>query len=114
MYSALLLIFVWFAIVEEFLLTTEGKSKRNILIVGIAAAVLFSAGMDAAGRHYLADRDRELVAGMSAFEHSTSTAYQIGPVLRSSSQAIWMEKVEREAPDILKTSIRLGIYKPPS
>ena len=60
-YSALFLIFAWFAIVEEFLQHDNVPLLRNhILMVAIAGAVLFSLSMDALGWLTLAGRNRRI------------------------------------------------------
>lgn len=108
MYSLLLLIFAWFAIVEEHLLSANGTVRKRGVAGVIAVAILFSAGMDVLGWRYLADRDRALVQGMTAFEHSSA-----GPVLPMPGQSTSMDEFDKHAPAILEESIRLGIYRPP-
>jgi hypothetical protein len=71
-------------------------------------AVLFSVRMDVLGFRYLADRDRDLVRGMAAFEHSSA-----GPVLPMPGQSAGMDEFDKRARAILGESIRLGIYRPP-
>jgi hypothetical protein len=108
MYSLLLLIFAWFAVAEEFLLPASESVRKWVLAGAIAATILFSAGMDVFGWRYLADRDRELVRGMAAFEHSSA-----GPVLPMRGQSATMDEFDKRARVILQESIRLGIYRPP-
>lgn len=108
MYSLLLLIFAWFAIVEEFLVPASGAVRTKGVAGVIAAAILFSAGMDILGWRYLTDRDRDLIRGMTAFEHSSA-----GPVLPMTGQSASMDEFDKRARIILQESIRLGIYQPP-
>ena len=108
MYSLLLLIFAWFAIVEEYLLSANGTVRKRAVAGVITAAILFSAGMDVVGWRYLADRDRALVQGMTAFEHSSA-----GPVLPMAGQSTSMDEFDKRARAVLQESMRLGIYRPP-
>lgn len=112
-HSALLLSFAWFAIAEEFLLPDDGRSRRGLLAAAIAVAILFSVGMDYMGWRYLTGRDRELISGMTAFEHPEPSGLNLGPVLPMHPQPSWMDLVDRTAGGILRESMRLGIYQPP-
>jgi hypothetical protein len=113
-YSALFLIFVWIAIVEEFLQHESVCARHNrILFSAIAAAVLFSLTMDAGGWHYSGVRNRELIRGMAAFEHPTSPESTAGPVLPLPHQPANWDFVDLQAREILIQSIKTGIYRPP-
>jgi hypothetical protein len=105
-YSTLLLVFAWFAAVEEFILP---NSKRGLVLAcGVVLAVFFSLRMDTFGRQYLMDRKREIAKGMMAFEHSGQ-----GPVLPTPHQTKRIDELDRTARVVLKGSMRLGIYVPP-
>ena len=108
MYSLLILIFAWFAIVEEYLLPANGTVRKRAVAGVIAVAILFSAGMDVLGWRYLADRDSALIQGMTAFEHSSA-----GPVLPMAGQSTSMDEFDQRARAVLQESMRLGIYRPP-
>ena len=108
MYSLLILIFAWFAIVEEYLLRANGTVQKRAVAGVIAGTILFSAGMDVFGWRYLADRDRTLVQGMIAFEDSSA-----GPVLPMTGQSTSMNEFDQHARAVLQESMRLGIYQPP-
>jgi hypothetical protein len=113
-YSALLLIFAWFAIVEEFLLN-EGTTRRNSIVTSaIAFAVAFSVIMNVGGWHYSVVRNRELIRGMTVFEHPVSPESTAGPILPLPNQPASSDVVDLQARAILIQSIRLGIYRPPT
>jgi hypothetical protein len=112
-YSALLLIFAWFAIVQEFLLLKNDASRRALVANVIKIIIMFSLTMDFLGWQYGVDRNQELIQGMTAFERCSSSATCAGPVLPVSHPHAWFLVLEQQAPAILRQSIRLGIYKPP-
>ena len=69
-YSALLLIFAWFSIVEEILQYQNVPLRRNrIFLAAVLGAVLFCLVMDFWGWHNLELRNRFMVSGMAAYEH---------------------------------------------
>ena len=115
-YSVLLLIFAWFAIVEEFLLHRRASLFHNDIFLGaVAAAVLFSLCMDLAGSSGLAGRNSRLVQAMAAFEHTTASNSTKGPsppILINSDRAA-SDAFSLRARAILTKSINLGIYRPP-
>ena len=114
-YSALFLIFAWFAIVEEFLQHDNVPLLRNhILMVAIAGAVLFSLSMDALGWLTLAGRNRRIILGMASYEHPASPNSTIGPILPFPGQGPRLDELDRRAPAILRQSTNLRIYEPPS
>lgn len=112
-YSALLLIFAWFVMVEEFLPLKSEASRKAAIRDVIKIVVLFSLMMDLIGWRYTVDRNRELVRGMKAFERCSSSAACVGPVLPVPRPHAWMIQLEQESPSILEQSIKLGIYKAP-
>ena len=76
-YSALLLIFAWFSIVEEILQYQNLPLRRNrSFLAAVLGAVLFCLVMDFWGWHNLEQRNRIMVFGMAAYEHSVSTEVQ--------------------------------------
>ena len=111
-YSALLLIFAWFAIVEEFLQHKSVSIRYNgILLAAIISTVLFSLTMDAAGWRYGVGRNRDLVHGMTVYEHPVTPESTAGPILPLPNKATRWGLPARA---ILTQSIKLGIYRPPT
>ena len=94
-YSTLFLIFAWFIIVEEFLQSETVPLRRNqILLVAIAAAIVFSLTMDTWGRSYLSARDRIVILGMAAYDHPASPGQAAGPILPTPTRIRdWMNSI---------------------
>ena len=112
-YSALLLIFAWFAIVEEFLSDPAVSPRRNrILLPVIVCTALFSLSMDTWGWFYLTERNRRTVLGMAAFEHPVPGEASNGPGLQVPDHDARFDLLARRAPEILKRSMELDIYEP--
>jgi hypothetical protein len=101
-YSALLLIFLWYAIVENL------RCNRVVLGAAIIVSICFSVNMDLIGRRYLVDRNARLRAGMGAFQHQAST-----PILPTPGQPLRAYELARKAPVILRRSEALGVYFEP-
>jgi hypothetical protein len=111
-YSVLFLIFAWYAVVEEFLIPHNRSSVRNgTLLVTIAGVVLFSLVMDRRAWFFLAGRDGRIITGMQAYERPGSN---LGPILPFRGQGPRFDELDKHAPEILRQSTRLGIYRPPS
>ena len=111
-YSALLLIFAWFAIVEEFLQHKSPSLRRSHTLLGaIGAAALFCLVMDFWGWLYLAERNGRISFGMAMYERSIFSEFQIGPVARVPRQDVRLDELDKRAPIILKQSTELGIYR---
>jgi hypothetical protein len=114
-YSTLLLIFVWFAIVEEFLQHQSVPPWRNCtLIIAVAGTVMFCLSMDCWGWFYLSGRNHTIVSGMTAYEHPASPESSLGPILPNPNQDPRLNELDRRAPLILTQSMKLGIYHPPA
>jgi hypothetical protein len=114
-YSALLLIFAWFAIAEEFLQHKTASIRYNgILLAAILSTVLFSLGMDVAGWCNTVERNRDLVRGMAEYEHPITPQSTVGPILPMPNQGATWDVVDQQARAILIQSIDLGIYRPPA
>jgi hypothetical protein len=113
----LLLIFVWFAIVEEFLQFQTGNLHQNgVLLSTVLVVVVFSLFMDGIGSIILEQRARETVQAMSLFEHSYPSDPTVGPMPTPPLQQRppgW-NAANRGAGEILLKSIKLGIYHPPA
>jgi hypothetical protein len=119
-YSALFLIFAWFALVEEFLPRRRGSLLNNNIFLGAAtAAVLFFLFMSTIGSLQLERRNRELVLAMAAFEHPASAQPAVGPALllpaREAGAEAYNQRVAFNlgARAILIQSMKLGVYRPP-
>jgi hypothetical protein len=115
-YSALLLIFAWFAIVEEFLQRRRVPLLHNKTLLGVTAVViLFALFMDWLGSAMLEDRNRGLVKAMAAYEHPASPQSTNGPTpwFQSLTLGIPLEAFNLQARATLNQSIELGVYRPP-
>jgi hypothetical protein len=113
-YSTLLLIFAWFAVAEEWLANQHIPLRRNHLFwTAAVATVLFSIAMDVWGLRFLERRNRDLMLGMSLYQHPLNQQSAPGPVFpppKSEEEQAFNLK----ARDILNRSIKLGIYRPPA
>ena len=113
-YSALFLIFAWFAIVEEFLQhRRESLQDSGIFLGAMAAAVLFSLCMDLAGANGLDARNRTLENAMAEFEHPTNPASALSPAPLAPLPGPPGNDFNTQARDIVIQSMNLGVYKPP-
>jgi hypothetical protein len=116
MYSALLLIFAWFAIVEEFLQHRPASIFHNdIFLFAVLVVVPLSLSMDFGGWLQLGRRHDALVQAMAGYEHPTSTDSQTGPSppLLTVPTDPTTDDFNRRVRIILEESIRLGVYRPP-
>jgi hypothetical protein len=117
-YSALFLIFAWFAIAEEFLQNKPASPfKNDILMCALLATILWSLSMDFLGGLQLGRRSHALVVAMRDYQHPASPATQTGPSpplldLRIASDPV-TDAFNRRARPILDESIRQGLYRPP-
>jgi hypothetical protein len=113
-YSTLLLIFAWFAIVDEHITKKPEMPWRvSVVISAVAGAVLFSIAMDVWGLRYLERRNHNLVIGMSLYEHNFAQQSSAGPIFpppKSKEEQEFNVRVR----DVLRTSVRLGIYQLPA
>lgn len=115
-YSALFLIFAWFAIVEEFLLDKPVSILRNDrLFVAVAASVIFALFFDGLGAIQITSRAHRMVKAMSAWEHPIPGQPLSGPSATSLDLKVdtITEPFNRHARPILAESVRLGVYRPP-
>lgn len=116
LYSALFLIFAWFAIVEEFLQHRRASLSHNdLFLCTVLAVVPFSLWMDLGGWLQIERRDCALVQAMAAFEHPAtpeSTAGPAPPVSLSEGKAA-SDAFNLRTRAILTESIKLGVYRPP-
>lgn len=115
-YSALFLIFAWFAIVEEFLQDKPASLLKNdALLVAVGLSFFFSLGIDGLGLIQLNSRTRGLTQAMAAYEHPNPAGSLKGPsiTLLNLTPDTITELFNRRARPILAESIRLGVYRPP-
>jgi hypothetical protein len=115
-YSALFLIFAWFAIAEEFLQNRRASLFHNdIFLCAVIAVVPFSLWMDFGGWLQIERRDHALIQAMAAFEHPVASESMAGPAppisLPEGKAASEAYSVRTRA--IVTESIKLGIYRPP-
>ena len=117
-YSALLLIFAWYIIAEEFLEHRPvSLFKNDILLCAVLATIPYSLGMDFLGWLQLERRDHAIIKAMAAYQHPISPDTQTGPSpplldLKVASDPV-TDDFNRRARIILADSIKLGIYHPP-
>jgi hypothetical protein len=117
-YSILLLIFAWFAFVEEFLQYRNVSLIHNGAYLGaVAAAVVFSLLMDLLGYDGLERRERILVQAMTQFEHPSAEQPDPFPspayVFPSSDKTTNPFGLQIRFREILRESMKDGIYTPP-
>jgi hypothetical protein len=109
-YSDLLLIFAWFALVETCRLAEAPSLRRSRLFVGIATtSVLFCIVMDGIGVRSLRRRDQGLEHGMALFERSGGLQ---SPVFSVDGQVQGYVGFDEHARQILLESEKAGIYEP--
>jgi hypothetical protein len=114
-YSALLLIFAWYAIVEEFLQHRRVSPLNNgAYLSAVIVAMLFSLFMDAVGCLLIERQDRLLLQGMTSFEHPATPESTEGPDIPLPDEPAWRASFKPHARAVLIKSIRLGVYRPPT
>jgi hypothetical protein len=117
-YSALLLIFAWFIIAEEFLQHRPSSLfKNDILLCAVLLSIPWSLSMDFLGWLQLERRDHALIMAMRSYEHPNSPATQTGPSppllnLKIASDPV-TDDFNRRVRPILADSIQQGVYRPP-
>jgi len=111
MYSDLLLIFAWFALVKMNRLAEIPSLRQNRLFVSVATiSVLFCIVMDGNGVRNLRKRDRDLEHGMALFERSGGLQ---SPVYSQDGQPQGYVGFDEHARQILIESEKAGTYEPP-
>jgi hypothetical protein len=120
MYSALFLIFAWFAIVEEFIQHQRVSPTHNNMFVGAALfAGLFWLCMNATGSIIILDFNRALVKAMTVYEHPATPDSTDGPDILMSKQdvgsSVYNVRMDfnLHARAVLAESMKLGVYQPP-
>ena len=113
-YGALLLIFAWSALAEEFSQSWDGPLlNNNPYLAAAGLAIVFGLCMDFIGHQNLVQRERDAIKGMAAFEHSVKSGGTEGPVLRTANENSIRVALRLHSRPILIESIRLGVYEPP-
>jgi hypothetical protein len=112
-YSALLLIFAWMFLAEQFLQAALSLTlRRTIVTITIVAGIVFCLAMDVMGGSFLMRRHDDSVKAMVAYEHQGASGGPIPPVPFQTTQET--ELRNQEAAATLAESIRLSIYHPPA
>jgi hypothetical protein len=116
-YSSLLLIFAWFAVVEEFLQHRRAELFHNdLFLCSLLAAFAFSAFMDLYGWTQINGRNRKLEHSMAAFEDKSAPEDDGAPGPRSlltDDRAI-ADAYNQQARAYLLEAMQNGIYQPPA
>ena len=113
MYSILLVIFAWFAVVEDFLPLHAPLRKNKVYLVVVAIAVCACAGLDVIGFSKLKSRQELMIQGMRAYEHPElpgSASAPGVPLQQETEEHLHFVVHARRA---LEESNRLGTYHPP-
>ena len=109
-YSDLLLIFAWFALVAEFRLAEADSLRRNrIFITELALCTLFWVAMDTVGGRSLHRRDVTLDEGMRQFEHSHGT---LSPVFLRDGEVLGYPGFDEHARQMLIQAEQAGTFEP--
>jgi hypothetical protein len=112
-YSTLLLIFAWIAIVDQWLINYHMPLWRNrVFLCATVLALSFSVAMDVWGDRFLGRRDRNLISGMELYQNHLKRQPPPGPIFpppKSKEEQMF----NLRARDILKRAANLGIYRPP-
>jgi hypothetical protein len=113
-HSALLLIFAWFAIAEEFLQDRKTPLLASgLYLSAVSIALVFGLFNSALGAVMILKRNDELIRGMRSYEHLNRpdpTATQDGPMPNHNA---WVAGFNLRARGILQESSQLKIYDPP-
>jgi len=115
-YSALFLIFAWFAIVEMFLQNSKVPLLRSSFFLGaVALTILFSVCMDLLGTLGLDARHDTTMRAMATFEHpkTPDTTIWPAPMLPLPHPIGPTNEFNQRIRPILDESIKLGVYRPP-
>jgi hypothetical protein len=114
LFSVLLLIFAWFAIVEEFVQHERVSLLENrTYLSATAVAVLFCLCMDLLGFMVMRNVDGKIVEGMALFEHPNPPNSTEGPVIPLIQGDRTAAATNLKSRAILIESIKLGVYRPP-
>jgi hypothetical protein len=115
-YSTLLLVFAWFAIVEEFLQHRPAALLRNdAYLCAVMAVVVFCLWGDFGGWMQMRLRNRYVVQAMAVFENPALPNSSDGPspTILYGPKSSASEAFNQRARAILTQSIKLGVYRPP-
>ena len=113
-YSALFLIFAWFAIVEEFLQRRRiALLNSGMYLSAVAAAAFLCLFMDGLGFLMFQSFNGRLIQGMAAFEHPNPPNSTEGPDIGLWNYDPESAAFKARARAILIESIKLDVYQPP-
>lgn len=114
-YSALLIIFGWFAVAEEFLQHSR-KALRNskIYVSAVVISIIFSLFNDGVGVYQLQDRHDSLVRAMIAYDNPDAPGAGLAPDIVLRNETPEQREFAILARKILGESIKLGVYTVPS
>ena len=113
-YGALLAIFAWAALAEEFLQNrNEPSFGDRVCVAMVVTMMLYGFFMDEMGYQYLAQREQNMVKAMTVYEHTAASPSPVSPVPIYPVETEGMISLRQRALGILGESIRLGVYEPP-
>ena len=113
-YGALLAIFAWAAMAEEFLQNRNERSFGDRACVAmIVTTMAFGFFMDQLWYRYLVQREQNMVEAMAAYERTAALPSPVSPVPIYPIETGGMISLRQRALVILGESVRLGVYEPP-
>jgi len=111
-YSDLLLIFAWFALVKMNQMAEVPLLRRNrLFVIIVAMSASFCIVMDGIGVRNLRRRDQELEHGMAIFERSGGLQ---SPIYSSDGHVQGYVGFDEHAREVLIESEKVGTYEPRS
>lgn len=114
-FSILFVIFAWFILAEEFVQHRRGSLLNSGTYLGaVTVAVLFCLFTDLLGSIVMGNWDRNLVEGMTIFEHPNPPGSTEGPVIPRNDVERRLAVLHPHAREILIQSMKLGVYEPPA
>ena len=112
-YSALFLIFCWFAVADSFRDRVASPVFRRLIFPSILmCCMLFAFVTWYTGLRGLKRNDADLVRGMRAYQHPSDTRADFGPVLPLEHQDASLDAFDLRARSELSKSIQNRIYIP--
>jgi hypothetical protein len=113
-YGALLLIFAWSALAEEFLQNrSEPLLNNNPYVAATGLVILFGLCTDYFGYQFLAQRRSDTIQWMAAYERTAASPSPEGPDPQANPESDIMRGYRVRDGGILNESIRLHVYSPP-
>lgn len=113
-YGALLAIFAWAALAEEFLQNrSEPSFGDGVGVAMVVTTIAFGLFMDELGYRHLAQREQNMVKAMTEYERTETSPSPVSPVPIYPPETEGTISLRRRALIILGESVRLGVYEPP-